>query len=146
MKRTTGDPRRPVNHSSTASCTKLKPKDKPTCASIASSRWGVCRVELPAAKWGTKESIHSSGTATVPWPKAWLLMKSVPNPAKMLIAGRCRERRLGQEEFAHYTFRPRPPSHHTVCEVVTICVDVVTKSHSETTTFLRGLCTSSTNQ
>ena len=46
--------------------------------------------------WGNKESIHLTGTATVPRPKAWLVRKSVPNPAKMPVAGSAERGDLGK--------------------------------------------------
>ena len=90
----------------------------------------ACRI---TREWGTKKSIHLTGTATVPRLKAWLVMKLLPNPAKTPVAWQCRERRLGQVGFAHHTFRPRPPAHHTVCAVMKPCFDAVKQDHGDTT-------------
>ncbi len=46
--------------------------------------------------WGAKQSIHATGTATVPRPNAWLVMKSVPNPAKTPVAGSAERGDLGK--------------------------------------------------
>ena len=100
----------------------------------------ACRI---TRAWGTKESIHLTGTATVPRPKAWLVMKLLPNPAKTPVAEQCRERRLGQVGFAHHTFRFCPPSHHTVRDVMKPCFDAVKQKHSDATMFLKGLSRSS---
>ena len=41
------------------------------------------------------------------------------------------------------TFRPHPPSHHTVCDVMKPCFDAVKQNHSDATTLLKGLSSSS---
>ena len=35
--------------------------------------------------WGANASIPATGTPTMPRPNAWLVMKSVPNPARMAV-------------------------------------------------------------
>jgi len=65
----------------------------------------------------------------------------IAKPRQNASCWQCRERRLGQVGFAHHTFRPRPPSHHTVFDVTKPCFDAVTKHRRDTTISLRGLCT-----
>ena len=77
-------------------------------------------------------------------------MKSVPNPARMPVAGSAESGDspgpgLGQVGFAHHTFRPRPPSHHTVSDVMKPCFVAVKKHRSDTTISLRGLCAQAEN-
>ena len=67
----------------------------------------------------------------------------VAKPRQNASCWQCRERRLGQVGFAHHTFRPCPPSHHTVCDVMKPCFGAVKQNHSDATIFLKGLSTSS---
>ena len=46
--------------------------------------------------WGARASIHATGTATMPRPNAWLVMKSVPIPARMPVAGSAERGDLGK--------------------------------------------------
>ena len=45
---------------------------------------------------GRQSIIHATGTATVPRPNAWLVMKSVPNPARTPVAGSAERGDLGK--------------------------------------------------
>ena len=67
----------------------------------------------------------------------------IAKPCQNASCWQCRERRLGQVGFAHHTFRPHPPSHHTVCDVMKPCSDAVKQNHSNATIFLQGLSSSS---
>ena len=67
----------------------------------------------------------------------------IAKPRQNASCWQCRERRLGQVGFAHHTFRPRPPSHHTVCDVMKPCFYAVKQNHSDATIFLKGLSSSS---
>ena len=63
----------------------------------------------------------------------------IAEPGQNTSCWQCRVRRLGQVGFAHHTFRPRPPSHHTVCDVMKPCFDAVKQNYSDATIFLKGL-------
>ena len=67
----------------------------------------------------------------------------IAKPRQNASCWQCRERRLGQVRFAHHTFRPRPPSHRTVCDVWKPCFDAVKQNHSGATIMLKGLSSSS---
>ena len=67
----------------------------------------------------------------------------IAKPRQNASCWQCRERRLGQVGFAQHTFRPCPPSHHTVCHVMKPCYDGVKQNHSDATIFLKGLSSSS---
>ena len=67
----------------------------------------------------------------------------IAKPRQNASCWQCRERRLGQVGFAHHTFRFRPPSHHTVRDVMKPCFDAVKQNHSDATMFLKGLSRSS---
>ena len=49
--------------------------------------------------WGARASFHASGTAILPRPNAWLVMKSVPNPARTPVAGSADRGDLGKYDL-----------------------------------------------
>ena len=67
----------------------------------------------------------------------------IAKPRQNASCWQYRERRLGQVGFAHHTFRPCQPSHHTVRDVMKPCFDAVKQNHSDATIFLKGLSRSS---
>ena len=67
----------------------------------------------------------------------------IAKPRQNASCWQCRERRLGQVGFAHHTFRPRPPSHHSVCDFMKPCFDAVKQNHSDATILVKCLSSSS---
>ena len=73
-----------------------------TLNTCQSADWRACtalickHAEQASHSRGARASIHATGTATVPRPNAWLVMKSVPNPARTPVAGSAESGDLGK--------------------------------------------------